>query len=315
MFESLQQQDNKIELYVVAMDDIAYSKLADEKINNLIIISITEIEQAYPEMLEAKGNRSSTEYCWTCTSCTIYYILNHYSCDMCTYLDADLYFYQNPDSVLTKLKNYATMLVPHLFSKRESGLQEELAGKYCVEFVPFKKEKHSLEILEHWRKQCLEWCYRRFEDDKFGDQKYVEEWEKRDDVYISQNHGMGVAPWNAERFDLIKNENGSYDLIDLENNMQKYPLIFYHYSQLKLFDKDVVCLDYCHRIIPDKIKEELYISYLKKVEEINIKYHLNDGDVDYNATEHFRSDDLDNLIQEYNYYKKSVLLAEKEHNL
>ena len=83
------------------------------------------------------------------------------------------------------------MLVPHLFSKRECHVAKR-CGKYCVEFVPFKKEKRSMEILQHWTNQCLEWCYDLNEDDRFGDQKYLEEWEKWDDVYISQDHGLGV---------------------------------------------------------------------------------------------------------------------------
>ncbi|WP_347223757.1 glycosyl transferase [Bacteroides congonensis] len=314
LFESLQKQNDKIELYIVAMDDIAFSKLIIEKPSNIIVISISDIEKENPDMLVAKGNRSATEYCWTCTSCVIHYIITHYNCDTCTYLDADIYFYQNPGDALDKLKNYTTMLVPHLFSKKESD-SEKLCGKYCVEFVPFKKEKKSLEILEHWRRQCLEWCYNKHEDGKFGDQKYIEEWDKRDDVYISRNHGMGVAPWNAGRFDLIKNDAGFYDLIDLENNMQKCSLFFYHFSQLKLFDKDVVCLDYCHRLIPDRFREELYAEYLKTLEMVNEKYHLRDGDTDYNATEHFRSEDLDNLMHEYNYFRKSTLLEERKQDI
>lgn len=311
LFESLQKLDDNIELYVVAMDNAAYAKLVSEKIKNMVVISIADIEQQNPRMLVAKGNRSAMEYCWTCTPCIIYHILTHYECDVCTYLDSDIYFYKNPNDLFNKLKDYSTMLVPHLFSKRECHVAKR-CGKYCVEFVPFKKEKRSMEILEHWTNQCLEWCYDLNEDDRFGDQKYLEEWEKWDDVYISQDHGLGVAPWNAERFDLIKNEDGSYELIDLENDMQKYPLIFYHYSRFKLYDKDVVGLDAgTGRVIPDKIREELYVGYLKAIEEVNVKYQLTGGNIDYNGIEHFRSDDLDHLMNDRGYFRKSILLTER----
>lgn len=311
LFESLQRLDDKMELYIVAMDDLAYSKLTAEQIPHIVVISISDIEKEAPEMLVAKGNRSAAEYCWTCTPCVIHYILHHYNCDMCTYLDADIYFYQNPDLLLDQLKEYSTMLVPHRFSEKERHT-EAPCGKYCVEFVPFKKETKSLEILEHWREQCLEWCYNRFENGKFGDQKYLEEWEQRDDVYIAEDHGLGVAPWNAGRFDLIKNRDDSYDLIDLENNMKRYTLFFYHYSLFKIFDKDVVCLDHANRMIPDKFREELYVSYLKLLKKVNIKYHLTDDGIDYNSIEHFRSDDLDHLMHDRGYFRRSVLLAERE---
>ena len=34
----------------------------------------------------------------------------------------------------------------------------------------------------------------------------------QDDVYIIQDHGMGVAPWNAERFELVKTEDESHNI-------------------------------------------------------------------------------------------------------
>jgi len=58
LFESLQQLDDKMELYIVAMDDLAYSKLTAEQIPHIIAISISDIEKEAPEMLVAKANRS-----------------------------------------------------------------------------------------------------------------------------------------------------------------------------------------------------------------------------------------------------------------
>lgn len=311
LFESLQRFDHKIELFIIAMDDIVYSKLTAEKIDHIVVIPIADIEKENPRMLTAKGNRSAAEYCWTCTPCVIRHILSHYDCDTCAYLDADIYFYQNPNILMSKMKDFLTMLIPHGSSEKER-FREKRCGKYCVEFVPFKNQKQSLEILNHWMEQCLEWCYDECEDGKFGDQKYLEEWENKDGVSITQDRGLGVAPWNAGRFDLIKKEDASYDLIDLEDSMKRYKLFFYHYSQFKIFDKDVVCLDYSNRMIPDKFREELYVDYLKVIKEVNTKYHLTNDGVDYNCIEHFRSDDLDHLMHDRGYFRRSVLLTERD---
>ena len=33
----------------------------------------------------------------------------------------------------------------------------------------------GLKALKWWRDRCLEWCYARIEDGKFGDQFYIED--------------------------------------------------------------------------------------------------------------------------------------------
>jgi hypothetical protein len=53
-----------------------------------------------------------------------------------------------------------------------------------------------------WAEQCRQWCYYRNEGDKFGDQKYLDEWPK---IYAGhvceiENIGAGLAPWNLPNY-------------------------------------------------------------------------------------------------------------------
>ena len=63
--------------------------------------------------------------------------------------------------------------------------------------------RHDGELVRKWwQERCIEWCYARFEDGKFGDQKYLDDWETRfkAQVHVLKNKELILAPWNATRF-------------------------------------------------------------------------------------------------------------------
>ena len=68
---------------------------------NVTVISLREFEDQ--KLLIAKENRSSGEYCWTCTPSTVLYVLDHYDVDSCTYIDADLYFFSSPQILIDEV--------------------------------------------------------------------------------------------------------------------------------------------------------------------------------------------------------------------
>ena len=54
-----------------------------------------------------------------------------------------------------------------------------------------------------WQDRVIEWCYARFENGKFGDQKYLDDWPERfpDTVHVLVDEAATQAPWNAARFE------------------------------------------------------------------------------------------------------------------
>ena len=101
MYESLNRHCKDFHLYVFAFNDECFSVLKSLYLANMTVISLPEFEDE--ELLKVKPTRSRGEYCWTCSSSTILYVLDNYDVDHCTYIDADLYFFASPQILLSRL--------------------------------------------------------------------------------------------------------------------------------------------------------------------------------------------------------------------
>lgn len=82
MYESLARVCNDFHLYVFAFDDTCLQALTSLKYPSMTVIALAEFED--DELLRVKPGRSRAEYCWTCTSSTILYVLDKYHVDQCT---------------------------------------------------------------------------------------------------------------------------------------------------------------------------------------------------------------------------------------
>jgi hypothetical protein len=141
--------------------------------------------------------------------------------------------------------------------------QTGTSGKYCVQFVFFRKDRDGLKALNWWKNACLDWCYARLEDGKFGDQKYLDDWiERFENVHVIYNRGVGVAPWNVQQYKL-SNENKKVLKLSCINNKESFNLIFYHFHNLN-FKRNQNEIE----VSPSKfdlslnVKKSIYIPYI-----------------------------------------------------
>lgn len=224
MYNSLVYYCKDFHLYVFAFDDECYSILKELNLPYLTVVSLREFED--PKLLDIKPTRTRGEYCWTCTPSTILYVITHFDVDSCTYLDSDLYFFSSPQVLLDEMGNNSVLITPHHYTKKYD--QSKKTGIYCVQFVTFKNDERGLMVLNWWRNACLEWCFNRFEENRFGDQKYLDDWPERfDGVYVSENYGAGVAPWNMQQYSFIKEKEM---IIGKEiGTDKKFDVIFFHF--------------------------------------------------------------------------------------
>lgn len=225
MMRSLRVHCPDAHIRVLCMDDLTRETLEAIGHPYVTCLSLSEIEDE--ALLAVKSGRSMAEYCWTLSPCLPWHVLqSNPHIDAITYLDADLYFYSSLQPLLDEISGASIAIIEHRFPPALQHL--EVNGRFCVEWVGFRRDEQGMACLARWREQCIEWCFHRLEADRMGDQKYLDQWPARyRGVHIIQHAGAGVAPWNYAQYRFSADENGGVTV-----NAQ--PLIFYHFHQFQM---------------------------------------------------------------------------------
>ncbi len=227
MLRSLYRHCPDAHVHVLCLDEDTHRVLLALRMPALTCIPLADLED--PVMLEVKKTRNVAEYCWTLTPCLTWYVLEQNpALTAITYLDADLYFYSSVEPLFAEIGGASVAIIEHRFTARLQYL--EVNGRFCVEWVGFRRDDEGLACLKRWRSQCLEWCFARLEDDRMGDQKYLDAW-PRDyrSVHVLQHEGAGLAPWNFDRYRFDRLPDGAF-------GVNGVPLVFYHFHQFQLLE-------------------------------------------------------------------------------
>ncbi len=262
---SLNRVSDKHKLYILAMDDKCYEILNNENIQNSIIIGLSDFLDQ--ELTRIMNERSRAEFCWTCTSYLISYVFDTFHVPACTYLDADLYFFADPSSLIDEMGECDVQIVEHRFTRKISDrVSEHKSGKYCVEFNTFKNNRKGRELLSWWKSKCIESCSIIDDSKIFGDQKYLADWGTKENVAVLKNLGGGIAPWNVGQYRLVRRERDIY----LRKGTEIFKLIFYHFHNLNYIDKDNANINVFKRnwSTDSKLIEAIYHPYLIELNEI-----------------------------------------------
>lgn len=267
LYYSLKECAKDFELYVLCMDERCYEVLVEIGEERLKPIHLEDVENE--KMLEAKSNRSMAEYCWTCSSRLIQYVLETFQPECCTYIDADMYFYQDPQILIDEMigSGKSVMMVPHRFTERNQSLAEKV-GTYCVEFNSFKNDSEGNCVLSHWHKQCLECCSNLGDGVHWGDQKYMDKWPLLfpDKVHVCEHPGAGMAPWNIEWYQNIDCKNNS---MIYRKTQERVSIIFYHFQSIKYISKKEIDTSLFENslFVDYEMVDAIYKPYLRKIDK------------------------------------------------
>ena len=263
MYKSLVRVRADFMLYVLCLDEYVYQVLENMQLDKLVLAHLWDFET--PELLKIKKHRTKPEYCWTCTAASLEYFMNKYQLPDLTYIDADLYFYSNPQVLFDEIADSKAdvAIMEHRFDDSRFGRESmKSSGKYCVEFNYFNNSKNSREALTWWKESCFDWCYQKYEPahdgkiERYGDQKYLEQF---------QHIGAGVAPWNLSQYRLGKKDGFNIELRLIATN-EPTTLVFYHFQNLKYITNEWVNIN--SQCKDKDLKYSIYYPYLIEVTKI-----------------------------------------------
>ena len=292
LYESMLNVMDCFKLYIFAFDEKTYDILFFLDLKYVEVIKFSKIESI--ELKELRLSRSKTEYMWTTTPIIIEHVLEFYKEKECTYIDADIYFFNSPLILIDEMKmeNKDVLIIGHRFPMKVAVKKELESGKYCVQFNTFVNNHNGRKVLEWWKNKTIEACFYSKKGDVKGDQKYLESFEKLfDGIHVLKNLGGGVAPWNIERYKLV-----NYDSMILSEDNQNFELIFFHFQNIRYLPFKLVNIN---SFIKNKdLLKSIYFPYLEKTESIRKKL-MNSFDLNFSMKKSYYNNKVLSFIQNY----------------
>jgi len=197
---SMERHIKDYTLWILCVDDKVHEVLTKLNLPNVRLLQLSQLETI--ELLSVKPTRSKGEYCWTLSPFAPRFVFEADSTvQRVTYLDADLWFLKHPSPIFREFdaSGKQVLITEHAYAPEYD--KAAISGQFCVQFMTFTRGGGEV-VRKWWEERCLEWCYARVEDGKFGDQKYLDDWPERflGLVHVLNDKELALGPWNAIRF-------------------------------------------------------------------------------------------------------------------
>jgi hypothetical protein len=254
---SMERHVREYVLWILCVDDETYEVLGRLDLPNVRRLKLSDLET--PELLDVKPGRTIGEYCWTLTPFAPRFVFEaDPTVERVTYIDADLWFRKHPKPIFNEFdaSGKQVLITDHAYAPEYD--QSATSGQFCVQFMTFTRDGGDT-VRKWWEERCIEWCFARFEDGKFGDQKYLDDWPERfgDVVHVLRDKELALAPWNASRFPYGN-------------------AVFYHFHGLRLITENKIEIG--NYFLPNALRRDVYQAYyedmrksLEQLQRVGVK--------------------------------------------
>lgn len=199
LHESLVRHSSEpFNLHILTCDMDTFWILSELNLPHVELIPLEAFEHQL-KLQPVRESRSRTEYLWTLASCLMDYLLPWH--ESITYLDADVFFFSDPNVIYEEIGEKSIGITPHRFATKDRARLAK-NGEFNVGVVYAKNSSVGRACISRWANQCRAWCFNRNEGGKFGDQAYLDAWPKdyQEEVRVIENVGVNLGPWSVNNF-------------------------------------------------------------------------------------------------------------------
>ena len=266
LIASLRAKGESAPVFVVAFDDIAYEYLNSRKSElGLIVRKSADLLTRFPELAGVADQRKYSELFFTSSPFLVKLALVEVAeGDIVVYLDADLFFFENPQTVFDELADGSIGIIPHNYPNNRKRLATKY-GTFNVGLVLFRNDAEGRRVLNWWAARCIEWCHDFPLDGKYADQGYLDQFpELSNRTVILENPGFNLAPWNTSSSNLNSVQQG----VSVSNET----LVFFHFHGLSRVGERMVSGQVTYwSLLSRSVFKAIYEPYVKALTDIEQK--------------------------------------------
>jgi hypothetical protein len=247
LHRSLQKLMEDFRLWVICVDEGA--SCAVTAMSDVTIEAISAADFEDETLRDLRRQRTVGEYCWTLTPIAPKVVFEREpAATRVTYLDADMYALAPLAPIFDEFERSgrSVLITEHAYAPEHD--MAAISGRFCVQFVTFVRDDSEV-VRQWWEDRCIEWCFNRAVEGRFGDQMYLDDWPERfpDHVHVLERRSAMLAPWNATRFPLSE-------------------AILYHFHQLRTTKYGP--FDVGSYPLPGPLWRDAYVPYVALLRQI-----------------------------------------------
>ena len=152
--------------WFLCLDQETKEIMTELSLPNVNLITIDELGDS--ELMATKPDRNQAEFVFTAKSAFATFVTKKLpDGDAMMFLDNDVIFFLPPDELINRMreKSCSIGINPHRFPKEKDWMNDRV-GKYNAGFMVFILDKNSRQCINDWRKDCIDWCYLKYEAER-----------------------------------------------------------------------------------------------------------------------------------------------------
>ena len=282
LYESLKETTSNFKLHYLCLCEKSFNKIKELNLPEIEPYFIDDLVQKDDDFFVLKtktkpelGGGNRNDFIWSLASFFSYYLLNEKEIDI-SYVDSDIYFYHDYNTILNKMEDKDVCMFRHkhvVSSNNPDGL-------FNVGVMVFKNTDIGKKALKWWRDAVFTKTPKHLAT--CGDQKFLEgifNIIPQEQIYVGDKDISHGAPWHYRFL--------NFDFFEKEKNViwgdKKQPFVFNHFSKFTPnFEKRTFeytgphYMDHTYNnlLFNDYHLKKLYVDYFNKCSYIKSKYNI-----------------------------------------